>query len=130
MSLFERCQYQDKETWLNLRGKGLGGSDVSSVVGLKNREIFNDEYVAKIQEQEYNEYIKALYVCENNNDEKAMTLILKLIKKLDAYCVVKASKALLQEYVKELVLKLAEANNASVKLNETSKQILFGKKSI
>lgn len=34
MSLFERCQYQDKETWLNLRGKGLGGSDVASVVGL------------------------------------------------------------------------------------------------
>jgi putative phage-type endonuclease len=30
---FERTPYKDKETWLSIRGKGLGGSDVASIIG-------------------------------------------------------------------------------------------------
>lgn len=46
--IFERFKYTDKKEWLSLRGKGIGGSDASVVLGYNQWKTNNDLWREKV----------------------------------------------------------------------------------
>jgi putative phage-type endonuclease len=46
--IFERVPYTTKEEWLKLRGKGIGGSDASAIMGYSNWTTNNDLWREKV----------------------------------------------------------------------------------
>ena len=63
--IFERCPYQNREEWLKLRGRGIGGSDAAAILGYSQWMTSNDLWRKKVYGSDYedaqnedNEFIK------------------------------------------------------------------------
>lgn len=68
--IFERCKYETKDEWLRIRGKGIGGSDSSSIVGLNpyrtNLELWESKTGLKTFDNISNEFTEFGHLVEPN----------------------------------------------------------------